>query len=300
MHAKKTAFPHVSRAFEDVLVFWRVTFSATVHSVVSHGVNLTRELQQTSGTSICRKGEVLCALRLEVRPDKVYLKHILLFKTYFRSVSYQTLALHFSEGFAFLCFVFLLWFCLIYLVFCFFFALFFLCFWLLVLFCALFFFSFFSSNYSFVSFQSHSVLPVFFCHACFYVVLKRNPLLQLLWSSYSMFFWSVYCRTQSMRCGSWWRSIKWARVPPLTRLPVLPMSPWWRVMTHGGWCISPRAPDYPWSPSKPQASVFRSTGMPVQHQLSLWSTACRWDLFGKGSISQDNKRYSVSTIIYRI
>ncbi|XP_026067280.1 adhesion G-protein coupled receptor V1 [Carassius auratus] len=59
-----------NRAFEDVLVFWRVTFSATVHSVVSHGVNLTRELQQTSGTSICRKGEVLCALRLEVRPDK--------------------------------------------------------------------------------------------------------------------------------------------------------------------------------------------------------------------------------------
>ncbi|KAI2664431.1 Adhesion G-protein coupled receptor V1 [Labeo rohita] len=59
-----------NRAFEDVLVFWRVTFSTTVHSVVSQGVNLTRELQQTSGTSVCRKGEVLCALRLEVRPDK--------------------------------------------------------------------------------------------------------------------------------------------------------------------------------------------------------------------------------------
>ncbi|KAK9974393.1 hypothetical protein ABG768_022494 [Culter alburnus] len=59
-----------NRAFEDVLVFWRVTFSTTVHSVVSHGVNLTRELQQTSGTSVCRKGEVICALKLEVRPDK--------------------------------------------------------------------------------------------------------------------------------------------------------------------------------------------------------------------------------------
>ncbi len=140
MHAKKLFF-HVYRAFEDVLVFWRVTFSAIVHSVVSHGVNLTRELQQTSGTSICRKGEVLCALRLEVRPDKVYLNHILLFKTYFRSVSYQTLALHFSEGFSFLCFV-------LFFVFCFFFAPFCLCFRLLVLFCALFCF-FLSSHYPF-------------------------------------------------------------------------------------------------------------------------------------------------------
>ncbi|KAI7812365.1 putative G-protein coupled receptor 98, partial [Triplophysa rosa] len=59
-----------NRAFEDVLVFWRVTFSTTVHSTVDHAVNLTRELQQTSGTALCRKGEVLCTLRLEVRPDK--------------------------------------------------------------------------------------------------------------------------------------------------------------------------------------------------------------------------------------
>jgi len=74
MHAKKKKNnnnPLISRAFEDVLVFWRVTFSTTVHSVVSYGVNLTRELQQTSGTSVCRKGEIICALKLEVRPDKV-------------------------------------------------------------------------------------------------------------------------------------------------------------------------------------------------------------------------------------
>ncbi|XP_051546873.1 adhesion G-protein coupled receptor V1 isoform X1 [Myxocyprinus asiaticus] len=59
-----------NRAFEDVLAFWRVTFSTTVHSVFSYGVNLTRELQQTSGTALCRKGETLCALRLEVQPDQ--------------------------------------------------------------------------------------------------------------------------------------------------------------------------------------------------------------------------------------
>ncbi len=42
----------------------------------------------------------------------------------------------------------------------------------------------------FVSYQSHSVglLSVCFEDACFYVVLKRNPLLQLLLSSYSLYF----------------------------------------------------------------------------------------------------------------
>nr|Q6JAN0.1 RecName: Full=Adhesion G-protein coupled receptor V1; AltName: Full=G-protein coupled receptor 98; AltName: Full=Monogenic audiogenic seizure susceptibility protein 1 homolog; AltName: Full=Very large G-protein coupled receptor 1; Flags: Precursor [Danio rerio]AAT07468.1 very large G-protein coupled receptor-1 [Danio rerio] len=59
-----------NRAFEDVLVFWRVTFSTTDHALVSHGVDLSKELLQTSGTSIRRKGEVLCALKLEVQPDK--------------------------------------------------------------------------------------------------------------------------------------------------------------------------------------------------------------------------------------
>ncbi|XP_049326601.1 adhesion G-protein coupled receptor V1 isoform X2 [Astyanax mexicanus] len=59
-----------NRAFEDVYVYWRATFSTAAHTLFSQGVNLTRELLQTSGRALCRKGEVLCLLRLEVRPDQ--------------------------------------------------------------------------------------------------------------------------------------------------------------------------------------------------------------------------------------
>ncbi len=84
----------------------------------------------------------------------------------------MSLALHFSEGFAFLCFVFFLFFVSFLLLsvcafgcwFCF--VLFFVFFFLLII--------------LFVSSQSHSVLSVCFNHACFYVMFKRNPLLQLL------------------------------------------------------------------------------------------------------------------------
>ncbi|XP_015216090.2 adhesion G-protein coupled receptor V1 isoform X1 [Lepisosteus oculatus] len=60
-----------NRAFEDVAVFWRVTLNQTSPSLVSHDVNLTKELLYTSGTALCRKGEVLCFFSLEIRPDKV-------------------------------------------------------------------------------------------------------------------------------------------------------------------------------------------------------------------------------------
>ncbi|XP_062873808.1 adhesion G-protein coupled receptor V1 [Trichomycterus rosablanca] len=59
-----------NRAFEDVFVYWRATFSLTAQAVLSQGVNLTRELQQTSGRALCSRGEVLCFLDLEVRPDQ--------------------------------------------------------------------------------------------------------------------------------------------------------------------------------------------------------------------------------------
>lgn len=61
----------VSRAFEDVQVFWRVTFNKGTPSVVSNGVNLTKELVQTSGRTVCKSGEVTCALTLTVRDDEV-------------------------------------------------------------------------------------------------------------------------------------------------------------------------------------------------------------------------------------
>ncbi|XP_041926588.1 adhesion G-protein coupled receptor V1 [Alosa sapidissima] len=59
-----------NRAFEDVLVSWRVTLSISGLSLVSHGVNLTSELLQTSGRALCKQGEVLCSITLEVRADE--------------------------------------------------------------------------------------------------------------------------------------------------------------------------------------------------------------------------------------
>lgn len=59
------------RAFEDLQVFWRVTFSKATLTLVNNGVNLTRQLVQTSGTTLCRRGEMICALTLEVQDDEV-------------------------------------------------------------------------------------------------------------------------------------------------------------------------------------------------------------------------------------
>lgn len=59
------------RAFEDIFVSWRATFNLTAPALLSQGVNLTQELQQTSGRVLCRRGQVLCLLHLEVRPDQV-------------------------------------------------------------------------------------------------------------------------------------------------------------------------------------------------------------------------------------
>ncbi|KAK5871603.1 hypothetical protein PBY51_004474 [Eleginops maclovinus] len=59
-----------NRAFEDLQVFWRVTFTKAALSLVNNGVNLSRELVQTSGAALCRRGETLCALALEVHDDE--------------------------------------------------------------------------------------------------------------------------------------------------------------------------------------------------------------------------------------
>lgn len=50
---------------------WRATFNRAELSLVNNGVNLTRELLQTSGTALCRRGQVLCVLSMEVRQDQV-------------------------------------------------------------------------------------------------------------------------------------------------------------------------------------------------------------------------------------
>uniref|UniRef100_A0A3B4ZW94 Adhesion G-protein coupled receptor V1 n=1 Tax=Stegastes partitus TaxID=144197 RepID=A0A3B4ZW94_9TELE len=59
-----------NRAFEDLQVFWRATFSKAALSLVNNGVNLTTQLVQTSGTATCRRGEIICALTLEVQEDE--------------------------------------------------------------------------------------------------------------------------------------------------------------------------------------------------------------------------------------
>uniref|UniRef100_A0A3Q2DXJ8 Adhesion G-protein coupled receptor V1 n=1 Tax=Cyprinodon variegatus TaxID=28743 RepID=A0A3Q2DXJ8_CYPVA len=59
-----------NRAFEDLQVFWRATFSKESLSLVENGVNLTSQLVQTSGAVICRRGETQCALILEVLDDE--------------------------------------------------------------------------------------------------------------------------------------------------------------------------------------------------------------------------------------
>ena len=60
------------RAFEDLQVFWRATFSTAALTLVNNGgVDLTRQLVQTSGTVLCRRGEILCALAVEVQDDEV-------------------------------------------------------------------------------------------------------------------------------------------------------------------------------------------------------------------------------------
>ncbi|XP_030273384.1 adhesion G-protein coupled receptor V1 isoform X2 [Sparus aurata] len=59
-----------NRAFEDLQVFWRATFSKAALTLVNNGVNLTGQLVQTSGTVLCRRGEISCALTVEVQDDE--------------------------------------------------------------------------------------------------------------------------------------------------------------------------------------------------------------------------------------
>ncbi|XP_028269622.1 adhesion G-protein coupled receptor V1 [Parambassis ranga] len=59
-----------NRAFEDLQVFWRATFSEAALSLVNNGVNLTTQLVQTSGTVFCKQGQIICALILEVQHDE--------------------------------------------------------------------------------------------------------------------------------------------------------------------------------------------------------------------------------------
>lgn len=68
---RKCPFLSTLRAFEDLQVFWRATLNKALPTLVSSGVNLTKELVHTSGFVVCRKGEIICAFALETRDDDV-------------------------------------------------------------------------------------------------------------------------------------------------------------------------------------------------------------------------------------
>ncbi|XP_037657723.1 adhesion G-protein coupled receptor V1 [Choloepus didactylus] len=59
-----------NRAFEDVKVFWRVTFNKTAIVLQKNGVNLMDELLSVSGTTICMTGQTKCFITIELKPEK--------------------------------------------------------------------------------------------------------------------------------------------------------------------------------------------------------------------------------------
>ncbi|XP_029685938.1 LOW QUALITY PROTEIN: adhesion G-protein coupled receptor V1 [Takifugu rubripes] len=59
-----------NRAFEDVQVFWRVTFSDKMLSLTNNGVDLSGELVRTSGIALCRRGDIICTLTVEIQDDE--------------------------------------------------------------------------------------------------------------------------------------------------------------------------------------------------------------------------------------
>ncbi|NXF10740.1 GPR98 protein, partial [Smithornis capensis] len=60
-----------NRAFEDVKVFWRVTFNKTAVVLLKDGVNLENELVSVLGATTCMAGQTTCNISIEIKPDHV-------------------------------------------------------------------------------------------------------------------------------------------------------------------------------------------------------------------------------------
>ncbi|XP_048187347.1 adhesion G-protein coupled receptor V1 [Perognathus longimembris pacificus] len=60
-----------NRVFEDVQVFWRVTFNKTAIILQKEGTNLMDELLYVSGTTTCMMGQTECTVTLELKPGKL-------------------------------------------------------------------------------------------------------------------------------------------------------------------------------------------------------------------------------------
>ncbi|NXE93985.1 GPR98 protein, partial [Menura novaehollandiae] len=60
-----------NRAFEDVKIFWRVTFNKTAVVLLKDGVNLENELVSVLGATTCVAGQTMCNISIEIKPDRV-------------------------------------------------------------------------------------------------------------------------------------------------------------------------------------------------------------------------------------
>ncbi|NWQ77266.1 GPR98 protein, partial [Columbina picui] len=60
-----------NRAFEDVKIFWRVTFNKTAVVLLKDGVNLENELVSVVGSTTCMAGQTMCNISIEIKPDNV-------------------------------------------------------------------------------------------------------------------------------------------------------------------------------------------------------------------------------------
>ncbi|XP_053910929.1 adhesion G-protein coupled receptor V1 [Cuculus canorus] len=60
-----------NRAFEDVKIFWRVTFNKTAVVLLKDGVNLEKELVSVMGATTCVAGQTICNISIEIKPDNV-------------------------------------------------------------------------------------------------------------------------------------------------------------------------------------------------------------------------------------
>ncbi|XP_074850311.1 adhesion G-protein coupled receptor V1 [Carettochelys insculpta] len=87
-----------NRAFEDVKIFWRVTFNKTSVVLQKDGVNLGDELLAVLGVITCMTGQTICNISIEIKPDNVPE-----FETYFLVELYEVssgAALNSSSRFA--------------------------------------------------------------------------------------------------------------------------------------------------------------------------------------------------------
>ncbi|XP_071587409.1 adhesion G-protein coupled receptor V1 isoform X2 [Heliangelus exortis] len=89
-----------NRAFEDVKIFWRVTFNKTAVVLLKDGINLENELVSVQGATTCMAGQTTCNISIEIKPDNVPE-----FETYFFVELYAVstgAALNSSARFAFI------------------------------------------------------------------------------------------------------------------------------------------------------------------------------------------------------